>query len=98
MGFTFNEIIFGENIFHSSYTAFDYLIQDIIRGELEMHWFNRIVIYKDDYQELLEKLEEWMQSPRSEEFFQNHQYLDRKYVQMFIDFLNEVDCFGQEEC
>lgn len=98
MGFVLYEIHYGEETFESSDTTFTYIIQDIIEQELNMEWFDKVVVHKDDYRELLQNLEEWMQNPRSEEFFQNHIHLDREDVEDFIDFLNEVDCFCQEEC
>ena len=97
MGFTFYGMKYDGTSFHSSYTPFSYLIDDIIKGELQMEWFERIVVDKSEYEELLQALEQWLDTPRSEEFFKAHKCLTRVYVQEFVDFLKKCDCFCQEE-
>ena len=98
MGFTFYGMKYVNGVkFHSSYSLFDHLIKDIIEKELEMDWFENVVVQCEEIQKLLEKLEEWMKTPRSNEFFQNHEHLSREYVRRFVDFLKKCDCFCKEE-
>ena len=97
MGFTLYGMKYDGTSFQSSYTQFSYLIEDIIKNELKMKWFEHIVVDKDDIKELVTKMEKWMETSRSEDFFQNHKHLNREYVQQFVDFLKKCDCFCQEE-
>ena len=69
---------------------------DLIEKELNMEWTENFLVHYDDIGELLQVLEQWMATSRSEDFFKEHQCLSREYVQEFIDFLNKIDCFCQE--